>query len=727
MKNLFLITHYLFFFVLFLSVCIFSEDTTEQNNKKNSFVLIAVIGMALFAFVIAGVFDGSGFQSPDPIGKVNGEELSITDFRNQMDVLKKSYNFNDLQALTTAWDESIRTELLEQEINELGIGSSVDHLEYFLSQSPSFSSDQRFLNDAGLFDVNKFSNFIAELKEINPQSYTQWSIQENQFNQQIKVNTYLNLVASGLNSTFFEGKKQFENSNAIADISFIKIPYSTISDSLITVKNSEISKYIKENPDDYEQKSTRGINYVIFSESPSKQDELELRSKINSLLNERVEYNQVSKLNETLPGFLSTTDLELFLSENSDIAFDSIYRPKGYFSSDHAQMIFNLNNNNTYGPYVDGDFLKISKMLNKKKNGNVRASHILISYNGAQGASPQITRTKNEARSEANRILRLVRSNPNNFSSLALDLSDGPSKSNGGDLGFFQEGTMVKPFNDYVFSNRVGRIGLVETDFGFHVIKIAAKEDVVLVGTLALKNIPSERTSDSIFNIASKFEIDLANTIDINQTASNLDFEVKSLSSIGELDHDLPNMENQRRLVQWLFNEETNVDDYKRFDLSSGGYVIVQLTEKIEEGLMSPGLASLSVLPILKNKKKAKIIIDNNKKFKSLEELASSNELEIINVSALNQSTPIVAQAGFEPKIIGTAFGLDIDGVSSLFEGETGVYMIKLNNIKNAEDVDSYSAFENQITNKLRTNLDFNVIQSLKKSAEISDNRKEYY
>ena len=697
------------------------------NLRKNSFVLIAVIGMALFAFVIAGVFDGSGFQSPDPIGKVNGEELSITDFRNQMDVLKKSYNFNDLQALTTAWDESIRTELLEQEINELGIGSSVDHLEYFLSQSPSFSSDQRFLNDAGLFDVNKFSNFIAELKEINPQSYTQWSIQENQFNQQIKVNTYLNLVASGLNSTFFEGKKQFENSNAIADISFIKIPYSTINDSLITVKNSEISKYIKENPDDYEQKSTRGINYVIFSESPSKQDELELRSKINSLLNERVEYNQVSKLNETLPGFLSTTDLELFLSENSDIAFDSIYRPKGYFSSDHAQMIFNLNNNNTYGPYVDGDFLKISKMLNKKKNGNVRASHILISYNGAQGASPQITRTKNEARSEANRILRLVRSNPNNFSSLALDLSDGPSKSNGGDLGFFQEGTMVKSFNDYVFSNRVGRIGLVETDFGFHVIKIAAKEDVVLVGTLALKNIPSERTSDSIFNIASKFEIDLANTIDINQTASNLDFEVKSLSSIGELDHDLPNMENQRRLVQWLFNEETNVDDYKRFDLSSGGYVIVQLTEKIEEGLMSPGLASLSVLPILKNKKKAKIIIDNNKKFKSLEELASSNELEIINVSALNQSTPIVAQAGFEPKIIGTAFGLDIDGVSSLFEGETGVYMIKLNNIKNAEDVDSYSAFENQITNKLRTNLDFNVIQSLKKSAEISDNRKEYY
>ena len=697
------------------------------NLRKNSFVLIAVIGMALFAFVIAGVFDGSGFQSPDPIGKVNGEELSINDFRNQMDVLKKSYNFNDLQALTTAWDESIRSKLLEQQIDELGLGSSTDHLEYFLSQSPSFNSDQRFLNDAGFFDINKFSNFIAELKEINPESYVQWSNQEKQFNDQIKVNTYLNLVASGLNSTFFEGRNQYERSNSIADISFVKIPYSTINDSLVSVSNSEVSKYIKDNPEDFEQKSTRDINYVIFSESPSDQDESDLRNKMNNLLNERSEYNQVSKLNETLPGFLSTGDLEFFLSENSDIPYDSIYRPKGFYSSDHAQMIFNLENNNTYGPYIDGDFLKISKMINKKSNGNVRASHILISYNGAQGASPQITRTKDEARNEANRILKLARSNSDSFSSYALEFSDGPSKTNGGDLGFFQEGTMVKPFNDYVFSNRVGRIGLVETDFGFHVIKVVAKEDVVLVGTLALKNIPSERTSDSIFNIASKFEIDLADTSDINKTANNLDFEVKNLTSIGELDHDLPNMTSQRRLVQWLFEPETNVNDYRRFDLSSGGYVIVQLTEKNQEGLMSPGLASLSVLPILKNKKKAKIIIKENKSFNTLEELASNNGLEIQNVSALNQSTPIVAQAGFEPKVIGNAFRLDIEGVSSLFEGETGVYMIKLNSFKSAEEIENYSAFENQLTNKLRTNLDFNVVQSLKKSADISDNRSEYY
>ena len=697
------------------------------NLRKNSFVLIAVIGMALFAFVIAGVFDGSGFQSQEPIGKVNGEELSISDFRNQMDILKKSYNFNDLQALTTAWDESVRIELLNQEINELGIGSSSDHLEYFLSQSPSFNSDERFINDAGLFDVNKFSNFISELKEINPEAYFQWSNQENQFNNQIKANTYFNLISSGLNSTFFEGKKQYSTSNSNANISFVKIPYSSIPDSLVSVKNSEISKYIKDNPEDFEQESTRSIDYVIFDESPSKKDQNDLRLRLENLLNQREEYNQVSKLNEVVPGFLTTSDLELFLSENSDIPYDSIYRPKGFFSSDHAQMIFNLDNNQTYGPYTDGEFLKYSKMIDKKRNGNVRASHILVSYQGAQGASSEITRTKEDARKEASRILNLARTNPDSFSSYALEFSDGPSKSNGGDLGFFQEGMMVKPFNDYVFSNRVGRIGLVETDFGFHVIKVVAKEDVVLVGTIGLKNIPSDRTSDSIFNIASKFEIDLGKSIDINKTASDLDFEVKSLNSIGELDHDLPNMENQRRLVQWLFNEDSSIGDYKRFDLSQGGFVIVQINDKQDKGLMPARLATLTVTPILKNQKKAEIIISENKKYTTLEDLSASNNLEIINVSALNQITPVVSQAGFEPKLVGTAFGLEIGQTSNLIEGETGVYLVKLNSLNSVEEIDSYSAFENQLTSKLRTNLDFNIVQSLKKSADVVDNRSDYY
>ena len=181
--------------------------------RKNSFVLIAVIGMALFAFVIAGVFDGNSFQSQEPIGEINGESVSLTDFRRQVELYQKTYNFNDLQAITTAWDQSVRNELLSQEIEELGIASGKDHLEFFLASNPNFNNDPRFVNDAGIFDLDKFSNFIAELKDFNPEAYLQWSSQEMGFKNQININNYMTLVSSGINSNIFEGKNEFLKSN----------------------------------------------------------------------------------------------------------------------------------------------------------------------------------------------------------------------------------------------------------------------------------------------------------------------------------------------------------------------------------------------------------------------------------------------------------------------------------------------------------------------------------
>jgi hypothetical protein len=133
--------------------------------RRNSFVLIAVIGMALFAFVIAGVFDGNSFQSQEPIGKINGENLSLNDFRGQVDIFKKSYNFSDLQSINSAWDQTVRSELFNQQIKELGINSGKDHLEFFISSNPNFTENERFLNDAGFFDMDLFSDFISELKD----------------------------------------------------------------------------------------------------------------------------------------------------------------------------------------------------------------------------------------------------------------------------------------------------------------------------------------------------------------------------------------------------------------------------------------------------------------------------------------------------------------------------------------------------------------------------------
>ena len=76
--------------------------------RERSIFLILVIGMALFAFVISGVFTDPGMSSQEPIGKVNGEDISIEEFRNQVDFLERNYNLSGMVAVNNVWDQTVR-------------------------------------------------------------------------------------------------------------------------------------------------------------------------------------------------------------------------------------------------------------------------------------------------------------------------------------------------------------------------------------------------------------------------------------------------------------------------------------------------------------------------------------------------------------------------------------------------------------------------------------------
>ena len=102
----------------------------------------------------------------------------------------------------------------------------------------------------------------------------------------------------------------------------------------------------------------------------------------------------------------------------------------------------------------------------------IEASHILVSYQGATRAKPTVTRTREEARALATQLAARAREPGTDFAALARDVSDGPSGVEGGVLPRFGRQQMVKPFSDAAFALRPGEIsGVVETNFGFHVIQ----------------------------------------------------------------------------------------------------------------------------------------------------------------------------------------------------------------------------------------------------------------
>ena len=257
----------------------------------------------------------------------------------------------------------------------------------------------------------------------------------------------------------------FENDNI--NIKYVNIPFDFIHDSLVKISDSDIRNYIKRNSKLYKKNESRSIQYVLFDDVATEDDISNIRLGLESLINERIAYNDVSKLTDTLPGLKTINNIREFLEDYSDSLFDSIYKPKGKLNNEYADILFGLSPGDVFGPYRDKDYFKISKLIDFKKNGSIRASHILVSYDGATRSQLENSRTKEDARLIANRLYRLVRRNSNNFDQLAKENSDDSSKNVGGDLGFFQEGQMVQEFFNFCNKSRVGRIGLVETEFWF--------------------------------------------------------------------------------------------------------------------------------------------------------------------------------------------------------------------------------------------------------------------
>jgi len=666
------------------------------NIRKRTTVLILIIGLALFAFVISGIFtaDGGGAKIGSSVAEINGEDLSIDEFRQKVEQSSRRYgaNFSSTQLVNTVYEQEVRSTLLNQQFEDLGITIESDQIVEF-AKTTGYAQIPDFQDENGIFNAEIFKSAIADWKVNDPLRYDAWLQDEKNIMQAAKEQLYFNLVKAGAGATLNEGKFDYNLTNNKVDVQYVRVPYTSIADSTIQVSKQEIEAYIKEHEADYKQDKARDVRFVFFEEKPSLEDETAVKNGIVALLDDTVEYNASTDRNDTISGFRNTTDLAAFLDRNSDSKYDTIFRAKKELPAVVADSLMSLSVGQIYGPYRDGDFFKLSKMVARKPNGSVKASHILFTYEGATRANPEIKRTKEEAEAEAKKILIEAKKEDAVFANLARDNSDGPSAPRGGDLGYFQEGIMADEFNDFSFGNPIGTVGLVETEFGFHIIRVDDKEDIVKVATLSREVESSEETVNTLFTDATKFEmasID-ADANDFSDIAKESDFTVRPVNKIKEMDENLPGLGSQRAIVQWAFNDDTKVGAIKRFDLASG-YAVVQLTKKYKEGLMSSEDASATALPKIRKERKAEQIIAANKG-RSLEELASANNVTVSTASALTMKSPTIPGAGREPFVVGNAFTLEEGGSSSLLKGESGVFMLKLTKKTPAATIDNFSTY----------------------------------
>ena len=700
-----------------------------NSIRKRGIFLILIIALALFAFILSDVLTkGSrGPKGQENIATINGTDIPRQSFMEQVEMTQRNYgpNASTGQVMNMVWEQELRRVILDEQIEKAGIAVEKAQLDNALRSS--LANNPTFLNEAGQVDDAKIQEYIASVKSSSPQMYQQWIQFEQGTSEGIQQSTYFNLVKGGLRSTVAEAEQEYHFQNDNVNLTYAMVPYSSIDDKDITVSDSEIEKYINNHKSQFQTDAKADIQYVVFNENPSEEDVQAAKEATASLLNNSVEYNSSLKSNDTISGFRTTDDFEGYVNDHSDVPYFDQWMFKENLAPTVADTLINLNKGDIYGPYKVDNSYNLTKVLDTKRMpDSADSKHILIRYVGTMRAPETVTRTKEEAKSLADSLLTVIKKDKTKFAELASEFSDDGSKDNGGELGSSTPGRMVPTFDAFIFDNPTGTIGLVETDFGYHVVEVgkqSAPKKAIKVATIVKKIEPSEKTVNDVFSQASKFEVAVSKG-DFTEIAKEQNLQVKPVNKIGPMDATIPGLENNRTIVNWAFNDDTKVGDTKRFSIPDG-YVIAQLTSKNEKGLMPASVAAPTVKPILIKEKKAKKIRESIKAT-TLEEFATNQKTSVKPATEVTMANPRIG-AGNEPKVVGMAFGTKAGETTPLIDGNEGVYMVKVTAFNPAPKMESYVNQAKQISSKAVQAAQNQVMEALKKKATIEDYRANFY
>lgn len=695
--------------------------------RQRSALMIAVIALALFAFLLPDLFTKGFNRTSNNVGSINGKDISFEEFRIRVDAAERNNQgsgMTSMQIVNGVWDQEVKRVLLEAEYAKLGLRIGRDQLMDVMIQNPNIGQNSMFLNEDKVFDKAKFNEYIASVKNAGIGQWNEWLAFERQLEQMGIEQMYYTMIKSGFVTTSNEGKFSYELDNNKVDFDFVPVLFSTIKNEDVKVTDAEIIAYIKKNEKKYKTEANTDLEYVLIESKPSKEDEEEVKALITSLLDSKIVYNEKTGKKDTLLGFRKTTNLQEFVDSNSDIKYDSTFVAKKDLPSEYADQLFNLAKGEIYGPYKFNDYYAISKLEERRSGANVKASHILLAYKGSQKANPSVTRTNEEARAKAEELLKQINANPSSFEEFARVNSDDSSSQSGGDLGYFGPNMMVKPFNDYVFSNPVGKVGLVETDFGYHIIKVTEKQDGVRLATIAQRIEASDATNDKNYTTATKFEMEAESKKDFGAVAKELNLTVVPVNNILAFDETIQGLGNQRAIVRWAFNSDTSEGDVKKFDLPAG-HVIVKVKKRNEAGLMSVNAARVGIESILRNNKKAELI-KAKMKGATLEEVAKNANTTIYQANGIALTTPFLPNIGSEPKVVGVAFATKQGKTSDLIEGNLGVYKIKTRLVVKAFVLPNYINYSSKIQAQNQRSVTGRIFPALKDNARIKDNRAEF-
>ena len=695
--------------------------------RKNMWLVIVLLALALAGFIIMDMTNANNtgsFGSRTTIGEVAGEKIDYMDFQRAESALY-SGSGDVYGRRNSLWNYFIENAIIDNIAESTGIGvgtEELNELEFGVNLSPLVQSFYRN-PQTGQVDraqLDEIKKAIDEGTVSNPEFATRFNELRKQVIKTQKQTKLNNLVAKSIYTPTWYAETMDKLNNESATFEYVKVPFESVQDSEIKLTDEDFASYIKENAVKYtNEEEVRNISYIVFDVKPTLEDSLKIKEELTGLAAE----------------FSNSTNDSLFTANNNGF-YSNNYSKKDDLTGKLKDTITSLSVGQVYGPYIDNNNYVVAKLVGKKVVADsAKASHILRSV--TNGDPLQLA----AASKYIDSIRTAITAGSISFADAAIANSQDGSAQKGGDLGTFAPGAMVPKFNDAVFNGKEGSLYTVTTEFGVHLIKVdkliyTNNESKYNVAYLAKPIVPSEATQNGVEDKVMGLLETNKTLEDLNKLATN-DIKIETAGGIKKNDYTFATLgtgQTSRDIIRWAYEDDTDAGDvsstlYTYTDEANyvdSKHVIVGLKSIDKAGLATVESVKSTIEPLVKNVKKAEKI-KSKITGTDLNAIASTFAQTVATAENVTFGSAMLPDAGQEPLVVGKVFALNAGATTTPVVGNTGVYVAKL--ITKTPATSEAGAFGSkmQLTQQARMQVSYKLMESLKKSNKVEDNRFTFF
>lgn len=663
--------------------------TTLQRIRNHGALLIAVVGIAMLAFILGDFLNsGSSFfhRSRENVAVIEGNEIHYTEYEAANEQLTEVYK---LETGRSDFDEEMTNQLRNQvwsmlvmdytmraQAEKIGMDITADELkELCVGENPHqiISSRRYFMDENGQFNRDIVKNWIQtinqegeEAEDANiQQAKTYWMYWEKALRITYMQEKYTTLLQHMLKANSLEAKYAFDARQNGVSIEYVMQPYFAVADSLVSVNEKDIKTLYKKNKEQYKQTPNRAIKYIAFDIVPSEDDFKAEEALMNSLKED----------------FQTAEDITLVVNTNSDIMYDGF---------DYSEST------------VPAQFKAFAFAKNAKAGD---CTDILFENNTYAMA----------------RIMQCGYSMPDSIELKAI-IPEGEDQ----ELGWFTADRLPKNIAEKAFTTKRGGQFTIAQGMGeltYEVMEVSAATPKVKLAILSRSVTPSSKTYSAIYNNAKQFIV--ANpTLEAMETAAQeAGITVVPQYNLTETTDKVGQLKSSRPIVRWTFEaKEGQVSDV--FECGQQ-FIVAAVAEVNDNEYRSLESVRAELTYEATTNAKAAYIKEQLNGVETLAAAAEKLGQSIQSVERVSLADTRLGNAGMEPTVIGTAIALGENQLSQPIQGNMGVFLVQTGMAMNTNEEFNAEIEKAQLATRFAY-LPYQAMQIMEDKADIEDNRANF-